>query len=396
MTFRRIAPMLVCVAVFYTALVAVRLEQHDISWFVHLGSGFVTASDTSHVISRLRWDGPVGYDGQYYFGVAADPAHAHDYMDGKAGLVYSRVLYPALAYVASFGSASALPYAMLAINLLAVGAGTLAVALWLRRRGLSPWLAALYGLYPGLIFTVFRDLTEPLAFALAAWAVLLFHTQSTRRLVAAAALFALAALTRETTLPFALAAAGCLAVADRRRGLRVRSWRLWRRAALFASATCAPLLVWRVIVGAYLHQPTQETGHGWDWLVPLRGFWPGWPFDGQHRVILLTVVLPALFAAAGAIVLLRGSRARIAAALLLVNVLLYVVFLPRGVYLDYAAASRAAIGVVLASLYCLPAWWDASLRWRALVVGGAFAWSLAWFLFAAWRYGLPALDLITT
>src|SRR4029077_19175388 len=176
----------------------------------------------------------------------------------------------------------------------------------------------------------------------AAYAVLAFDRQRTRRLVLSALLFALAVLTRETIVPFALAGAAALALEDRR----------WRRAVIFAAATVGPLLLWRIAVTAWLHQSTQEVGHERGWVLPLHGIWSWWPFDGDHWVIALTVVLPALVVAAGAVVLLRSRRCIVPAGLLLVNVLLYVVWLPRAVDIDDAAASRAAIGVVLASLYC--------------------------------------------
>jgi len=71
--------------------------------------------------------------------------------------VYSRPFYPAVSRAASLGSVRALPYAMVGINVLAVLAGTAAVALWFLRRDFSPWPALLYGLFPGLALTVFRD-----------------------------------------------------------------------------------------------------------------------------------------------------------------------------------------------------------------------------------------------
>jgi hypothetical protein len=105
------------------------------------------------------------------------------------------------------------------------------------------------------------------------------------------------------------------------------------------------------------------------------------------------VIVPALAAGVGALFILR--RAPVAAGLLLANVLLYVVFLPTGVDVDYGAAGRAAIGVVLAALYCLPAWRPHGLR-RASVVGvGALAWSIVWYLVVASHYGLDGLSLIT-
>lgn len=387
----RIALVVACVAVFYAIFVPLRLAQHDALWFVHPGHVFATSAHSSSVISNLRQDRRVGYDGEYYWALAADPVHAHDYMGRVAGIVYSRVGYPAVSFLASGGSRSALPTAMLVVNLVALLGGTAALAAWFTKRGLPPWPAAVYGLYPGLIFTVFFDLTEPLAFALVIFAFLLFDAERRRRVVGAAVLLALAVLTRETTVPFALAAAGCLGVARRRAGRPAAL-----PALLFVATTVVPLLVWREIVGRYTHEPTQETSHTPSWFIPLRGFWEWRPLDGEHRLILLTLVLPALVAGVAAVVMLARRRAPIAALLLLANVLLYVVYLPKGVYIDYPAASRAAIGVLLSALFCLPAWWSRATATRALLVAEAVGWSLLWYVVVAWKYGLPTLDALTT
>ncbi len=273
---------------------------------------------------------------------------------------------------------------MLAINLLAVLAGTVAVAVWLARRGFTPWGALLFGLWPGLVVSVFRDLTEPLAFGLAALAVLVFDRSRPRRVALSAILFALAVLTRETIVPFALAGAATFVVEGRR----------WRRAAAFAVAACGPLIAWRIVVQLWIHQSTQEVGHERGWILPLHGIWSYWPFDHDHWLIVLAVTLPALAAGAGALVLLRERRSVVLAGLLLVNVLLYVVWLPRAVYIDQAAASRAAVGVVLAAVYCLPAWWSAA-RARLLVAAGAFAFSIGWYLVVAALLGGNGITAIT-
>jgi len=393
---RRVLPVVVCVAVFYAIFASMRVEQYGVLWFVHLGSDFLSSAHSSHVIRpSIGAQSTVGYDGQYYFAVAADPAHARDYIQGSAGVVYSRIFYPAASRAASLGSVRALPYAMLIINLLAVLAGTAAVALWFVKRGFSPWPALLYGLFPGLIFTAFRDLTEPLAFGLAALAVLTFDVKRTRRLVLSAVLFALAVLTRETIVPFALAGAAALALDDRHRIQAGLWWQRWRRAVAFAAATCGPLLLWRLVVTIWINQPTQEVGHERGWFLPLHGIWSWWPFDTEHRLIVVAVTLPTLAAAAGALILLRRRRCLVLAGLLLVNVLLYVVWLPRSVYVDYAAASRAAVGVVLAALYCLPAWWRSAWRGRVVVAAGAFALSIAGYLIAAELFGLNGIRHIT-
>jgi hypothetical protein len=390
----QVALALGCVLVFYAFLVPARIEQHGVRWFVHFGDRFLSTSTRSDAITPLLGaQSTIGYDGQFYYALAADPVNARYYMPGKAGYVYSRVFYPATARAVSLGSAEAIPYAMLAINLVAVGAGTFAVALWLRARGAPAWPAALFGLYPGMIFSALRDLTEPLAFALAAFAVLAYDERRTGRLVASASLFALAALTRETVVPFALAGAAALALADGAGRHTWRSARVWRRSLLFVAGTCGPLLVWRQVVTAYVHEPTQETGGG-GWAIPFHGIVSYWPFDPQHRLIALTVILPTLAVAVGAILLLR--RAPVAAALLLVNVLFYVVFLPASVDVDYGAAGRAAIGVMLAALYCLPAWQMRGLVRAAALGAGAFAWSIGWYLVVASHYGLDGFNLITT
>lgn len=385
MTARRIAPVVACVAIFYAVFVPLRLVQHDVLWFVRIGRVFVHTAYTSSYISGLRADSRIGYDGKYYLALAGDPAHARDYMPGKAGIVYSRVGYPLVSYVAAGGSRAALPAAMLAVNLAAVLGGTIAIAAWLVRRRLSPWFAALYGLYPGVIFSVFFDLTEPLAFALVAAGVLLLTRPTPRRVAGAGAILAFAALTRETTVPFALAAAACIAFQRPRRFVQ---------GAAFAVATCAPLLVWRVLVGAYTHEATQERSHTPQWWIPFRGFWEWRPLDGEHRLILLTIVLPAALLGLAAIVLLVQRRLVVPAALLLANVLLVVVYLPKNVYIDYPAASRSVIGVLLAAIYCLPAVRRGALL-RVAVGAEALAWSLAWYLAVAWKYGLPTIRALT-
>jgi hypothetical protein len=388
-TALRVAPVLLGVAVFYTYYVRERIRENSVLWFVHLGHQFLTADDSSTVLTpALGWQSPVGYDGQYYYGVAVDPVHAHSYIGGNSGYVYSRILYPVVSRVAAGGSIHAVPYAMLVVNLVAVAVATVAIALWLVQRGLPAWPAALYALFPGLVFAVFRDLTEPLAFALAACAMLAFP----RRLPVAAALFALALLTRETVVPFALAAALALVVTDWRGR---RAWGSWRRGVLFALAACAPLFVWRLVVTLILHQPTQESGHGASWVIPFHGIASYWPWDRQHRVIVLTIVLPTILLLAGAVVLIRRRRTAAAAGLVIANALVFVVFLPDGVDVDYDAAARAAIGVVLAGIYCLPGWWRPGRR-AAVVSAGAFVWSLAWYLVVAtWWYGLDGIRLIT-
>jgi hypothetical protein len=385
------------VVAFYGVYVALRLRQYGVVWFVHLGSQFLRVV-TDPAVSHLPAQSPIGYDGQYYFVIAADPLHAHSYLTGgNAGYLYSRILYPMLGRVFSAGSVSALPYAFLVINLVAVAGGTLAVALWLRKRGSSPWFALLYALWPGLLFCTFRDLTEPLAFGLTAAAMLALDPARTRRIALATALFALALLTRETVIPFVVAAGATLALADRRRepGLgRVRRIVLtWKRGAVMVAAACLPLLLWRIVVSARLHEATQEHGSGLSWAVPLHGLATYWPFDHQHWLIATTIGIPALLLGAAACLWGLPRRYPVEIGLLLANVLLFVVFLPADVVVDYGAAARASVGMLLAACYAVPAF--ASVRVRRPLLAASFFLSLGWFLVMAAVLGLPGIDLVT-
>jgi hypothetical protein len=391
----RLLLVLALVTALYALLVFARADQFSVLWFVHIGKQSLGQGSSSHVITpALHAQSKLGYDGQYYYFLARDPRNARDYMGARAGFVYSRPVYPALSRAASLGSARALPYAMLIINLLAVVVGTLAVGGWLLRRRLSPGYALLYGLNPGLMFSVFRDLTEPLAFAFVAVALFVMGSRLRFRLSTAAALFALAALTRETTLVFGVAAALGLAARDSQ-GIRAswRSWSPWRRSALFLLACCGPLLIWRRLVGSYVHTRTQERGTE---LVPFRGIAAYWPWDAQHLLILGTVVLPTVAAVLGALILLRHRAEPMAAATLLVSAAAFVVFLPIPVYVDYGAAGRAAIGVVLALIYCIPAWTRLTKRSRRLATSTAWLWSIAWYLALAAALGISGLPLVTS
>src|SRR5437764_5534574 len=187
----------------YAALLGALWHVHGIQGFIHVGSSFVSRSDRSAAITpSLKIDNRFGYDGQFYFYVAADPANARHYLRRKAGFVYPRIVYPLLARTLALGRATAVPYTLVAINLAAVGAAVLALALWLRRRSTSTWLALLYALFPGIAFCVYRALTEPLAFALALVGCAVLDARRKHALTVAALLFSLAALTRETTVVF--------------------------------------------------------------------------------------------------------------------------------------------------------------------------------------------------
>src|SRR5204863_2117707 len=241
------------VAAFYMLLTVPGLAWNPYQ-FVNIGHQYYEKGTSSTIIKEHARplhgsdrSARIGYDGQFYYFLAVDPVHGKDYMDAP-GVVYSRIGYPMTARALSGGNPTLIPYMMVLVNILAAVGGTLAVAFFFRRHGLPPALALLYGFYPGLALAVVRDLTEPLAFGLAAAGLVVFDPRSKRRLLLSSALFGLAMLTRETVAVFpAILVLGLLVgvgTTVSRWQERVRFGNL-ARAAAFAELAFAPLFVWR-------------------------------------------------------------------------------------------------------------------------------------------------------
>jgi hypothetical protein len=285
--------------------------------------------------------------------MALDFTNARHYMDLPA-YRYSRLLYPVVARAGALGNPDRVPASMLAVNWLALGVLTLAVAAWLRRRACSPWLALLVGLYPGLLLGLQRDLTEPLAYALAAAGIYLFDFGGSRRLLWSGLAFGLAGLARQTTIVFPLCCLGALLLEhgrDRPVGGRGRVG--LRQAAGFGALAVLPIVVYTGMLYVWLG----ELGRGasLEWL-PFQGLLTSsnWELERQP-VVIVTVVAPALIASGVALAALRAGVRRVELAFLLANVLLFVVLLGRYAYGDgYTSVGRVTTGVVLGAVVCIP------------------------------------------
>jgi hypothetical protein len=385
------------VAAFYALLTVPGLAQNPYQ-FINIGRQYHTKGTSSPAIKHARpIDDRVGYDGQFYYFLAVDPKNGRDYMD-EPGVIYSRIGYPMTVRALSAGNASVIPYMMMIVNILAVVGGTLAVAFFMRRNGLPPALALLYGFFPGLAIAVLRDLTEPLAFGLAAAGLIVFNPRSKWRLLTSAALFGAAMLTRETVALFpAILAFGLLVGAGTASGWRERlRFGNVLRAAAFAELAFAPLFAWRhllhtiVVPQANTQEPFSAGHHAVGGpvgsviggLVPFHAIASKWPFASDDVTNLLTIFVPALVWSLIAIALLR-RRMTIEPWLVLANVAVFVVFLPTPIAVDYGSLGRASIGVVLASLVMLPQVMT-SFRERAHLARSALAlWSLPYYLLLA-------------
>jgi hypothetical protein len=337
--------------------------RHDVRDFIVLGRPFVLQSHASRSINydpHYGYTLPAGYDGQFFYYIAVDPVNARYYTDDPA-YRYMRILYPLLARALALGQTQAIPYALIAINWIAIAGGTLVVGLWLKQRGRSPWFALVYGLYPGLFIGLQRDLSEPLAYALVALAIYFFDFGGPRRILWSGISFALAALTRETTVLFAFLYGGTLLVehisADHR---RVQRSARWRDLALLWSLAMGPLLAYRVFLSVWLGS-SNVPNRVWPELVPFHGLFAEWPWTPFVRLeaslAILSVVVPALVCAAVAVWALRKGVRRVEVWALLGNFLLFVVLLNSSSYFDVYATQRVSAGVMLSALFCLP-WFD--------------------------------------
>jgi hypothetical protein len=147
-----------------------------------------------------------GYDGQWFLGLAYDPLLRGHLADGFDMPRY-RARRPLLAmagWLLAAGRPAAVPVALLATGLLAVGAGCAATARLLGGAGHSRWWGLGFAVVPGVIVGDMFGTAEPLGLALA---VVGLSLTLDRRLVPAALAFAAAGLTKETYLGFAAAAA---------------------------------------------------------------------------------------------------------------------------------------------------------------------------------------------
>jgi len=167
---------------------------------------------------RVRVTPGNGYDGQWFLGLAYDPmlgerlAASFDMPRYRAG----RPLQAVVGWLLAGGRASAIPLALLAVGPLAVALGSAATGRLVAACGRSPWWGLGFALVPGVAVGVTFGTAEPLALALAALGLSLVLD---RRSIASGFAFAGAALTKESYLVFAAAAAAWLALGVGRRRL---------------------------------------------------------------------------------------------------------------------------------------------------------------------------------
>lgn len=375
------SPALAVILLYGIWLASAVYTGHTARDFEWLGSRFVHRSHASALIRTQRVQPyETGYDGQFYYFMALDPANARYYVD-QPSYRYTRIVYPITARFLGLQRSDWIPYALILVNWLAISAGTLAVAAWLKRAGSSPWLAVAFGLSPGLFIALQRDLSEALAYALVAAGVYAADYGGRHRLVVAAVCFALAVLTRETTAVFPLSYGASMLSRDERLGSHhAARGAHWGRMALFLSACLMPIVVYKVFLAIW----TGSSGllaHLYPDILPFGNILTYWPWRAQHIEEAVSIVLPALIWLWMSYRAVRQRLSTVAVWCLAANITLFVVTLNHDSLSNIIASGRIAMGVPLALLYSLPA--------LDRLTGGDRRW--LWASFALWLSPCPSL-----
>jgi hypothetical protein len=182
------------VALAFVVLRLVLAADGDITRFVVAGRTFVDPGHGVHVFPSS------GYDGQFYWRLAVDPA---EWSRSAHGVTFDnayrppRIGYPLLAWLAAGGKAGLVPWTLVAVNVVAVAA----IAGLAGRLAADAGHPAAYGLLvaavPGLVMPLGRDLAECVTVACLLGGVLALRRG---RPVLAAGLWSYAVLTREQAL----------------------------------------------------------------------------------------------------------------------------------------------------------------------------------------------------
>ena len=149
-----------------------------------------------------------GYDGQFYYRLAVDPANLHRTAFGitmDQAFRLERIGYPALAWLVSLGRAGFVPVALVVVNVAAISVIGVLGAVFAADAGRTAWLGLLLAGYFGFFVCLGCDLTEPVAAACVLGGLLAVRRG---RPELAGLLLGYGTLTRETVLIVPLALAG--------------------------------------------------------------------------------------------------------------------------------------------------------------------------------------------
>jgi hypothetical protein len=300
-----------CVSGLIALVVVVGLglaSGRGLSGFVHAAPPFTDPAAAPSDLEVLPAD--ESFDGQFYYRMAVAPFSMAERVQGvmfdTPVLRSARVGYPLLGFGVSLGNPDFVPFALVAVNVLAMFALGWFGAAFAREMGRHALWGLLLPLYPGFVYSLGFDLTEVVASACLVGALVTLRRGHT---VAAIVLTTYALLTRETAavLPLALVATWAWSLARRRIGVRDQ-WPQLLTGAIPLAVAAALQIGLRIQWGKFPIQDSRDTNI----VVPLSGFvesfgkfFPpsssGALFrDASIGVLLLVIVVAG--------VALRGSR----------------------------------------------------------------------------------------
>lgn len=184
----------------------------------------------------------LGHDGQIFYAMALDlgGVTVPDVM-GSAAYRYRRILFPAVASGLGVLDGEALLWGMIVVTALSVGLASGSVGALMPKFGLPAWAPLLVLVNPGMWLSARLLTSDALAFGLALLAVVSFVNRRYRWTVMC---LALAALSKETYLAFALGLAGYAWFAGDR-----------KHASLLAFGAAAPVAAWWTYIALNLGNP---------------------------------------------------------------------------------------------------------------------------------------------
>ena len=309
--------------------------HRDASRFVLAGA---VSTDAGAVHDHLYVAPGGGYDGQFYYRMARAPLDFDPIVDGihiDSPIRYQRIVYPALAYVASAGNGAAVPWALIAVNVammlvLVAACGAIAV-----ESGRDPAWGLLAAGFFGLLLSVGRDLTEPTEVAFLACGILAMRRGRTGW---AALAFSAAVLSRET----AIVVVGAYLAVTVAEYATHRARPSWRDGALLLPVVV--FAAWESVVREQTGTLALRNPSGDPPTVPFVGIaraLPTWLSHlGSSSGLLLfleafAVVALVTVALGGAIHVGWGSRAHASETLALVLIAVFTVALPKSFWIEY-------------------------------------------------------------
>jgi hypothetical protein len=172
-------------------------SRWTISRFILIGQNF---AQPAQLPASMPLRAKSGYDGQFFYRLAINPLNFHQSAYGitiDSAYRLMRIGYPVMTWLVSFGQSSLVPWMLVAVNAIAIGAlGYMGGRFAVQGGRHAAWGLLLPG-YFGLVTSLCRDTAEPVAAACMVAGLLAIRLRR-RRL--AALLLAFGALTRETVM----------------------------------------------------------------------------------------------------------------------------------------------------------------------------------------------------